>query len=74
MLAGRVPFLKDSDEATLALLQKGPAVKFAGARWRGISDVRPLLGCFWAAFVFLALRVLCFCACSARSLTAKPRP
>ncbi|KAI8473120.1 MAG: kinase-like domain-containing protein [Monoraphidium minutum] len=38
MLAGRVPFLKDTDAATLALLQRGPDVKFPGSRWRNISE------------------------------------
>ncbi|KIY93262.1 hypothetical protein MNEG_14700 [Monoraphidium neglectum] len=37
ILAGRVPFLKDTDEATLSLLQRGPEVKFAGSRWKNIS-------------------------------------
>lgn len=38
ILAGRVPFLKDTDAATLSLLQKGPEVKFSGSRWKNISQ------------------------------------
>ena len=40
ILAGRVPFLKDSDDTTLALLQRNPEVKFSGPRWRDISEAR----------------------------------
>ncbi|GBF92999.1 hypothetical protein Rsub_05835 [Raphidocelis subcapitata] len=38
ILGGRVPFLKDNDEATLALLAAGPQVKFSGPRWRAVSE------------------------------------
>lgn len=39
MLAGQCPFLKGKDEDTLAVLKKGPTVKFGGRRWKHISQV-----------------------------------